>query len=285
MNVDILTIKLCPMNQNKLSSKARQLIKSAVAAAILPILFIYIMIAKPDYTIMNGLAHVVLPVANWVGDIITWPVRAVGAAADNIRELGNLRTENEELRVRLDDALRNKNICDVAVLENQKLSRELDLIASQPRRAVMADVMYDNTAFHHSTFLITKGVRHGLEQGMVVVSTDGMLVGVIMDVAPNFSRVRALTDSNTNIAVRVVGSEVYGFLQGNGSNQPTMGFFSDPEFQAGRGVKLITSNIGGVLPNGIIVGEMVNETDVRVLPPSQLSRVMVLQFDTTNEYK
>ena len=81
------------------------------------------MIAKPDYTIMNGLAHVVLPVANWVGDVITWPIRFVGSTIENVRELSNLRTENEELRVRLDDALRNKNLCEVAIAENQKVSK------------------------------------------------------------------------------------------------------------------------------------------------------------------
>lgn len=248
-------------------------------------LFIYVMIAKPDYKIMNGLAHVVLPVANWAGDVITWPVRAVGGAIENIRELSNLRTENEELRVRLDDALRNKNACEVAIAENQKLSRELDIVNSQPQRAVLADVMHDNTAFHHSTFLINKGIADGLEKGMVAVSLDGVMAGIITDTAPHFSRVRALTDSNTNVAVRVVGSEVYGFLQGNGTSAPTMGFFSDPEFQPASGVKLITSNISGVLPAGIIVGDMINETDVRVLSPARLSRVMVLQFDQNNEYK
>lgn len=273
------------MNQNNISSRLRTIIKSAVAAAVLPVLFIYIMIAKPDYTIMNGLAHVVLPVANWVGDVITWPVRAVGSAIDNIRELSNLRTENEELRVRLDDALRNKNMCDVAMAENQKLSRELDIVQSQPRAAVVADVTYDNSAFHHSTFFINKGVRHGLEEGMVVVSPDGMLVGTIIDVAPLFSKVKTLIDSETKIAVRIAGSEVYGFLQGNGSDIPKMGFFSDPEFQPSAGIKLVTSNISGVLPNGIIVGEMINDTDVKVLQPDTLSRVIVLQFDAQNEYK
>ena len=273
------------MIQNKLSSRLRTIIKSAAAAAVLPVLFIYIMIAKPDYTLMNGLAHIVLPVANWVGDVITWPIRAVGAAIDNIRELSNLRTENEELRVRLDDALRNKNECDVAIAENQKLSRELDIVKSHPNGAIVADVTYDNTAFHHSTFLINKGAKHGLADGMVVVSTDGRLAGIITDVASNFSRVRALTDSNTNIAVRIAGSEVYGFLRGNGSDTPTIGLFSDPEFQPSAGVKLVTSNISGVLPNGIIVGDMINDTDVNVLQPETLSRVIILQFDTQNAYK
>ncbi len=272
------------MNPNKASSRLRTIIKSAAAAAVLPVLFIYIMIAKPDYVIMNGLAHIVLPVANWVGDVITWPVRAIGAAIDNVRELSNLRTENEELRVRLDDALRNKNACDVAMAENQKLSHELDIVQNSVRGAVVADVTYDNTAFHHSTFFINKGIRHGLDVGMVVVSTDGMLVGVITDVAGHFSRVRALTDSNTNIAVRIAGSEVYAFLRGNGSDTPTIGLFSDPEFQPSVGIKLITSNISGVLPNGIIVGETINETDVKIRQPDTLSRVIVLQFDAQNEY-
>lgn len=273
------------MSQNKLSSRLYTIIKSAIAAAVLPILFIYIMIAKPDYKIMNGLAHVVLPVANWTGDVITWPIRAIGDAVDNIRELSNLRTENEELRVRLDEALKNKTTCEIAILENQKLSRELDIVESQPRNSVIADVVYDNSAFHHSTFFINKGIKQGLEKGMVVISTDGVLVGIITDVAPTFSKVRALTDSNTSIPVRIAGSEVYGFMQGNGSSAPTMGFFSDPEFQPSSGIKLVTSNISGVLPNGIPVGEMANETDVNVLPPEKLSRVIVLQFDTQDEYK
>ena len=273
------------MGQTKLSSKLRTIIKSAAAAAVLPVRFIYIMIAKPDYSLMNGLAHVVLPVANWIGDVITWPLRAVGVAADNIRELSNLRDENIRLRHALDDALRNKNACDVAIAENQKLASELDVVQNLPRESVVADVMYDNTAFNHSTFFISKGADDDIEPGMVVIAVDGTLVGIIIDSGPHFSRVRALTDSDTNIAVRIAGSEVYGFLHGNGSDVPTMGFFSDPEFQPSAGVKLVTSNISGVVPNGIYVGEMINESDVSVRQPDTLSRVIVLLFDNENKYE
>lgn len=273
------------MIQSKTSSKLHTIIKSALAAAVLPILFIYIMIAKPDYKIMNGLAHAILPVANWVGDIITWPIRVIGDTVDTIRELSNLRTENEELRFRLDEALKNKNVCETAILENQKLSKELDIIQSQPHTSVIADITYDNSAFHHNTFFINKGIKQGLENGMAVISTDGRLVGILTDVAPNFSRVRSLMDSNSNIPVRISGSEVYGFMQGNGSDTPTIGFFSDPEFQPSGGIKLVTSNISGVLPNGIFVGNMINETDVDILQPKEISRVIVLLFDKQDEYK
>ncbi len=273
------------MAQNKLSSRVYTIVKSAVAAAALPVIFIYIFIAKPDYKLMNAAAHVVLPVADAVGDIITWPVRVVIDTAQNIRELSTLRSENEELRVRLDDALRNKSVCDVAVAENAKLARELNIANAQPRGVIVTDIIHDNTAFHHSTFLVGKGARNGVERGMVVTSTDGRLAGVVMDVAVDFARVRALTDADTNIAVRIAGSEVYGFMRGNGTSHPTIGFFSDAEFQPRAGLNLVTSNISGVLPNGIIVGKTINNTDVEVVRPNEISRVMILKFDTTNSYR
>ena len=65
-----------------------------------------------------------------------------------------------------------------------------------------------------------------------------------------------------------------------------MGFFSDPEFQPTKGLKLLTSNISGVLPAGLIVGEMIDDTDVNVVSPKKLSRVLILKFDThKNEYR
>ena len=274
------------MSQTKTSSKIYPLIKSAIAGAVLPILFIYIMIAKPDYKLMNALGHVVVPVAQWVGDVITWPIRAVGGAIDNIAQVSNLRAENEELRARLDEALMNKNACDIAIKENQKLTQELNIVQSRPQDAIIADVIHDNRVLGHNTYIINRGAQDAIEPGMVITNTNLEMAGIVVDVAANFSRVRALTDADTNIAVRVVGSEVYGFLSGNGSSTPKMKFFSDPEFQPSAGIKLITSNISGVLPRGLYVGEMVNETDVKITPPSKLSRVIVLKFDQEQkEYK
>lgn len=274
------------MKQTKISSKLYPIIRAVAASAVLPVLFIYIMIAKPDYAIMNALSHVVVPVAHFVGDMVTWPIRAVGGAIDNVAEISNLRAENEELRTRLDEALANKYACDIAIAENKKLTQELNIVTGQPRDTIIADVIHDNSALGHNTYIINRGARDGVGVGMAVASTDMMLVGIVIDAAENFARVRALTDSDTNIAVRVAGSEVYGFMAGNGSARPVIGFFSDPEFQPTGGLKLVSSNISGVLPAGLFVGELLDETDVKVLDPMKLSRVMVLKFDTpNNEYK
>ena len=273
------------MNSNKLSSRAYKLIKAAAAAAAVPCVFIYILIAKPDFYLINGLGHIVLPVAHFVGNVVTWPVRAVGGAVSNIYDLSSLRAENERLQKELDAALANKHECDIAVAENRRLSNELDIVRATPQSVIMADVVHDTVALHHSNFLINKGVFDGVKKGMVVTSVDGVMAGMVVDVGGEFSRVRALNDADSNIAVRIAGDEVYGFLQGDGSKSAEIGLFSRPEFTAEKGMTVITSNISGVLPNGIIVGTMENNRDVRILQPDSVSRVKVLEFNTNNEYK
>ena len=273
------------MTNDKLSYKLIKIIKSALAALAVPVFIIYIMVAKPDYAIMNGLGHIVLPVATVVGDIITWPVRVVANGVSWVRETAQIRTENEMLRKKLDEALANKNACDIAIEENQKLEHEINVKRASPYASVIADVIFDDSVFHKTTFLINRGRKSGLERGMVVVSFDNRLIGTIIDCGSQFCRVRAITDSDSNIAVRIAGSGVSGFLHGNGKTNASVGFFSDAQFVGRAGLKIMTSNISGVLPSGIYIGEMLDETKVDVLHPNQNSRVMVLKYNNMDSYK
>lgn len=273
------------MTKDKISYKLTRIIKSALAAAALPIFIIYIMVAKPDYTIMNALAHVVLPIAHGAGNIITWPIRIIGDGAHWIKETSNIRNENKILRIKLDEALANKYKCDVAIEENKKLESELDVKHASPYKVIIADIQFDDSVFHHNTFLINRGKKAGINKGMVVVSFENQLVGVVLDCGSQFCRVRALTDADMKIAVRITGSDISGFLQGNGKSHASIGFFNDTQFVGRKGLKIITSNISGVLPSGIYVGEMIDNKNVDVIKPNNLSRVMVLQFDDQGSYK
>ena len=285
LNIDFFAFKVFCMIGDKTSYKLAKLIKSAIAAAVLPVFIIYIMVAKPDYTIMNGLAHVVLPLANVVGDFVTWPVRVLGKGVDWVKETANLRTENENLRVRLDEALAGKNDCDIAIIENKRLEQEIEIKKASPFKTVIADIQFEDSVFHHDTFLINRGKRDGLDKGMIAVSFDNRLVGIIADCGSQFCRVRALTDNKTNIAVRITGSDISGFLQGNGKSSASIGFFNDALFTGRKGLKIITSNISGILPSGIYIGEMLDEKNVDVLRPTDISRVMILQYNDQGSYK
>ena len=273
------------MTKDKLSYKLVQIIKSSLAAIAVPVFIIYVMVAKPDYTLMNGLAHVVLPVAHGVGSVITWPIRAVGQSANWIKETAQIRHENEVLRAKLDEALANKYNCDIAVLENQKLEHEINVKKASPYKSVIADIQFDDSVFHHNNFLINRGKKDGLSKGMIVVSFDNRMVGTVTDCGSQFCRVRALSDHDTNIAIRISGSDISGFLQGNGKSRASIGFFNDTQFVGRKGLKVMTSNISGVLPSGIYIGDMIDEKNVDILRPNNISRVMVLQYNDIGSYK
>ncbi len=279
-----LAVKIHTMQQNKLSSRFHRLIKAAIAAAVLPVIVIYVMIARPDYRILNGISHTVVPIARGVGDFISWPVRATARGIGNLRELSNLRSENAELRARLAAADALQNEYEIAVHENQKLAQELDIVQQNNRQVIVADIIHDSTSIAHNTFFVNRGTSSGVNNGMAVISMDKQMMGLVIDATAYRARVRSIIDSDSNIAVRIAGSEVYGFLRGNGSKIPTIGFFSDPEFQPTGGIKLVTSVISGVIPGEIYVGTLVNDTDVDVLNPGKVTRVMILGFDTENEY-
>jgi len=285
LNIHLFAFKVSNMTKDSLSYKLGKIIKSALAAVAVPVFIIYVMIAKPDYTIMNGFAHIVLPVAHGVGSVITWPVHAVGDGIHWIRETSNLRNENKRLREKLDLALATKHNCEIAISENQKLEQEIDIKRASPYKTIIADIQFDDSVFHHTNFLINRGKKDGLEKGMVAVSFDNRLVGTISDCGSEFCRVRALTDADTNIAVRIAGTDISGFLQGNGKSGASIVFFSDTQFIARQGLKLITSNISGILPSGIYIGEMEDGKNVNVLKPNQISRIMILKYNNQDSYK
>lgn len=285
LNIGIFAFKVFFMTKDKLSYKLIKILKSTLAAIAVPVFFIYVMISKPDYTIMNGLAHVVLPVANFVGDVVTWPVHVVGNSITWVRETSQIRAENKRLREKLDTLLSQKYEYEVALAENKRLEQELDVKKSSPYSTVVADIQFNDSVFHHTAFLINRGTQSGLERGMVVVSFDNRMVGMISDCGSQFCRVRALSDSDSNIAIRIAGADVAGFLQGNGKTGASVGFFSDTQFSGRQGLKVITSNISGILPSGIYVGDMIDETRVDVLSPNKISRVLVLKFDNNGSYK
>ena len=274
----------------KVTSRVKEIVRASVTACILPIFFLYIFLGKPDYKIMRAATGIVVPVARTLGDIVTWPVRAVGHLAKNVGEHSRALEENRKLRAQLDAALASQNECVTIMAENQRLTGILDFAKARPQKTTLSRVMLENNAFRAATIIIDKGETSGIGEGQVALSTDGYMVGIVVDVNSISSRVRTLNDAKSNIPVRVTGTGVYGFLRGTGTNHPVFEFFSDQEFKPGIGIRLVTSGIRGNIPDDIPVGTVISDTvgDVRVRlgrPGSSVHEVVVLGFDGKGGYK
>jgi len=275
---------------SKGAARTAEIVRAGLVAMLLPVFFLYILLAKPDYKIMNAMSGIVVPVAHTIGDVVTWPVRVGIRIGASIRERTNALAENKKLRAELDAALAAQNECDTAIAENQRLQQLLDIRDSRPQHAILAGVIHENAAFRHDTLIIDKGETAGIRVGNAVVSPDGYLVGIVIDTNPVQSRVRTLSDMNSNITVRAAGTGVFGFLRGNAENAPVFEFFSDQAFRPTKGIRLITSGIKGNLPNDIPVGaaaaDGIGSARVNLgAPAASVADVLVLSFDQKDGYK
>lgn len=100
-------------------------------------------------------------------------------------------------------------------------------------------------------FIINKGFSDGIKKGMPVLSEKG-LVGLIMDVAENYSVVRTLYNSNLNIAITMQRTNVNGILTYDGRNLVVKDIPSTYDVQVGDRVE--TSDFSSLFPPSIPVG-------------------------------
>ncbi len=273
------------MHTKRAYSRLYQYIRATFAGLVATFVIIYAITGRPDYHAATTVARTFLPVAKYAGDIITWPVRISGRTATKIRQIVTLRAQNEELRAKLADAMLRANEFDIAQAEVHRLREIVGLRVRVPKNTIVAEIKFDGAALAHNTFFISKGTGSGVGVGMAVVNMQGQLVGQIIDTGSDFARARALRDSKSNIPVRIAGTNVYGFLTGNGTHNASLGFLSDPNFEITPDLDVVTSGIRGVLPDGLIVGRTRDKTDVAIANPVRDSAVLVLEFDGTQKYK
>ena len=288
--IEKIYCNIAQMSAKSISSKVYSVVRAGAVAVLIPIFFIYMMIGKPDYKVVNAAAGIVVPAAGFLANGLTWPLRVIGKIAEKSRVHGAALRENRKLRAKLDELMHEQTQCQFVIAENQHLAQKLDIATKQAQKVLVARVIHDHSAIGHNTFILDRGDEGGIAPGMAVVSFDGALVGIVTTVSIDSAKVRAITDARSTIPVRVAGTDVYGFLRGAGVSPPVFEFYSDPEFVPTAGNHLITSTIKGGLPDGIPVGMVtdVGKASTKAAPAAVIDRlhdVMVLSFDSAGKYK
>jgi rod shape-determining protein MreC len=119
------------------------------------------------------------------------------------------------------------------------------------------------------------GSQAGVRKGMVVTTLDGSLVGRVVTVDNDSSRVRLFTDKGVAVAGSV--KKTAGLLQGNGQRTLEMRYL-DPDAKVRKGDVVTTSGQDGLYPAGLKVGVV-----KRMLPQSDDSFQSV-QVDPANRF-
>lgn len=108
-----------------------------------------------------------------------------------------------------------------------------------------------------ASVLIGVGRSHKVVAGHAVIDAGG-LVGRVVDANEMTSRVLLVTDPNSRIPVHVGASRVRALMIGDAGSLPSLRYL--PEDAALKpGDRVETSGVGGVLPRGLPIGEVVED--------------------------
>ncbi len=158
-------------------------------------------------------------------------------------ELDNLREENEKLRQHLKFLTKN----------------EFDYILAN---IIFRDILEDSTKLSQA-IIIDKGSQDGLYPGLAVVSSQGVLVGKVIEVKKNIAKVLLVTDSKCKLAATIQSqsqddSESYktiGVAEGELGLTIKMNFIPQTK-KISVGDTVITSGLEKNIERGLLIGRV-----------------------------
>lgn len=177
---------------------------------------------------------------------------------ENLKNLQNVMEENEQLKEQVEQ-LTKENI-ELAqdkyeltkLRELYELDDEYDEFQKTGARIIARD-----TGNFYSNFVIDKGSNDGIQVDCNVVAGNG-LVGRVVSVGPNFSKVTSIISDNVNTSAMILSTGdnmiVTGDLELMSKNLITFSQLMDDSDKVGIGDKIVTSNISDKYMPGLLVG-------------------------------
>ncbi|MCF8504052.1 MAG: rod shape-determining protein MreC [Caulobacter sp.] len=186
----------------------------------------------------------------WTGDLLGWLRSYVAVAHENRR----LHKVMAGLQVQADEAVRLRD-------ENERLRAMLGVKTDPPIPMVTARAVTDSRGPFANARLANAGSDAGVVVGYPVLSERG-LVGRVVGVSRDASRVLLLTDVASRTPVMIDRSNARAILTGDGGPNPKLDYLRGRD-AVHDGDRVLTSGDGGVLPRGLPVGRAVKGLDGR----------------------
>ena len=209
-----------------------------------------------------------------------------------IKDHVNLYTYSKKLEKELNQFKSKKISLDILQFENQKLREQLDdyLVSTE---VIFSKIIIDNKSPYLRSFIINKGSKDGIKNGMVVLDQK-YLVGKVIEVNFATSRVLLLSDINSNIPITISPGNLLAIATGTGKNQAKVNFLKKIHFDKISNESLVyTSGTGGLIKSGVPVGKISNfdpnaDADINIelfSDFSQLQYVSVTSFNKIDQEK
>ncbi|GEN47874.1 rod shape-determining protein MreC [Ligilactobacillus pobuzihii] len=199
-----------------------------------------------------------------VDRVVGVPMNSLGHATDSVKGLYNTYTENKKLKKQVDTIATQKVENQTLKDENKHLKQQLKLNETLSSYSKINAVVLSRTpSSWQDQLVINKGTAAGVKKNDPVLSRKG-LAGRVTEVNKTNSKVELLSTSNgsaNRFAVRLKSKEgtvINGLITGynTSKNQLIMGQITS-KAKIAKGEKIITSGMGGITPQGLLIGKVV----------------------------
>lgn len=172
---------------------------------------------------------------------------------------GELVRENQRLRAELESLQSQLAAAGDAEQRLRELEGALAVVEERPEdQFVVANVIAQDPSGFKQMLAIDRGASDGLDEGMVVLSNNGSLIGALTQVFDDFSWLRLISDPNSAVNATVLtdggrGEGVRGVAVGELGGGLSLDLLpSDADIADGDLVT--TSGLGGNYPRALLLG-------------------------------
>jgi rod shape-determining protein MreC len=210
-------------------------------------------------------------VANTPKQIMTWGV-------ENLASRKKLVAENQQYKI---NELRLKqDLLELSIIK-QENERLRSLLASPLRaqmKKIVAEIISVNNDPYSHQIVLNKGASDGVYEGQPVLDEKG-IVGQILHVGANASRVLLITDLTHAIPVRIKRNGVRLIASGSGRLDRLIHNHVPHSTDIRSGDLLVSSGLGGKFPEDYPVARVVSVTQDESRPFARVISEPVAQLD------
>ncbi|MCQ9121707.1 rod shape-determining protein MreC [Rodentibacter pneumotropicus] len=172
------------------------------------------------------------------------PRTVLDGVSDNFVDTNKLQIENKVLREQLREKNADLLLLDQIKVENQRLRLLLNSPLRSDEYKKIAEVLTAETDIYRQQIVINQGEKDGAYVGQSVIDEKGV-IGQIISVGANTSRVLLMTDVTHSIPVQVLRNDVRVIASGTGHTDELTLDNVPRSVDIEKGDLLVTSGLGG----------------------------------------
>jgi rod shape-determining protein MreC len=256
-----------------LSTTGRRQAALYVALLTITLLLLAFSASAPVTELRRGVGFAMSPIQNVLRD----GGQTVSSFFATLGEIDRLRRENQQLTTQVDELATQNRSLESLQSQNEQLTSVLQVRSSLDYESTAAEVISRRITGQERVISLDRGANFGIEVDDPVIGGGGALVGQVVEVGPNYSRVLLITDTRVKVVGLLESSRGVGTIQGRLERPLEMNGISATntvalgEAVVTAGIEL-SEDIRSPYPKGLLIGTI---ADVQRSPDQLFQTALV----------